>query len=891
MGFLGDIRKKARDWDKTLDSRLTHAEKMAEDTRELVAEYNIEARKRAKDLTELTSDTMNDIDQYGDDLAKRLLDVKFSKDISDIMLSKPKAVLIFMILISGLIAGLGTVPMFENISGDLDIYLPAGHDATIVIGKINEVDGWSTDIVMLYVETDNVGYENRGFGHDITDIAILNEMSAIEGQLNFNPNDLGDKDGITYVLSVSSIIKELNTTARQVNEALEDELGVSAQRDIPGEYSIPQNQDDIDRLYEYIPEEIRKMLITDTNDDGIMDTASIIIGIEPQDQAALMTHIQGIIDANAFKTTVVTTGPVAMTVTLTERTFEEFMRVIPLALIGIFIALLYFHRTWKIVIVAGMPIIASLGMLFGIIGLLGIVVSPQIILVAPILLALGVAYSLYIANRYSNDREEIPDNEERIRNAISTTGRAIFLSAVTTAIGFGSLMTVNMIPMQVLGFALTLGILICWGMTMLMVPALVLLLDYQKKPVITNTEKIGLFPLKNRKKIVVAIIIITMISLALIPSIGSNLNLTEMSPQDEPAITYMDKYSEEFGGGQMGMAIINEFPQIDSMRNYDVLLAIDIVEGQMRQTVPDLNSPISVVDLMKMIQVPADLINETNMHDPLKEWLNDKVGGVSFWDAIQRVPDDENSAFQVAFGKTARQAMINIFYRSISDEFKGMVVNLQGYSQGLIYIDIPAQSAEKTKVSVEQVNEVTDQSVGVDISHLTGFAAVVVAVNELILFNSYVSLITALIMVFIVLIMIFRSLKYATMTMVPVLLVVLWQPLTYAIAGIEVNLLTAMLGSIIVGIGIDYGIHMTERVRAEGETLMGIKRAVETTGLSFTEATITIIAGISSIFVINIIAIQEFALMTILMLTFSVIGAVLVLPALYALIISEEENE
>jgi predicted RND superfamily exporter protein len=159
------------------------------------------------------------------------------------------------------------------------------------------------------------------------------------------------------------------------------------------------------------------------------------------------------------------------------------------------------------------------------------------------------------------------------------------------------------------------------------------------------------------------------------------------------------------------------------------------------------------------------------------------------------------------------------------------------------------------------------------------------------MYNSMLSLFVALIVVFFVLIIIFRSLRLAALTMIPVSMVVAWEPLTLGLTGIDLNLITAMIGSIIVGVGIDFGIHMTERIRESGEDFPGIRKSVETSGFTFFEATATIVAGLLSIFLINIQSIQEFITMVIILLVFSMVGAVLLLPAIYALLSSEKTKD
>ncbi|RLF40804.1 MAG: hypothetical protein DRN12_04570, partial [Thermoplasmata archaeon] len=60
-----------------------------------------------------------------------------------------------------------------------------------------------------------------------------------------------------------------------------------------------------------------------------------------------------------------------------------------------------------------------------------------------------------------------------------------------------------------------------------------------------------------------------------------------------------------------------------------------------------------------------------------------------------------------------------------------------------------------------------------------------------------------------------------------------------------------------------------------------MKLAIERTGLSLVEAASTTVAGIASIFFMNISALQEFALLIILMTISSLIGAVFILPIFY----------
>ena len=65
-----------------------------------------------------------------------------------------------------------------------------------------------------------------------------------------------------------------------------------------------------------------------------------------------------------------------------------------------------------------------------------------------------------------------------MKASMQSTGRAVFLSAVTTVIGFISLIFTPMAPIKTVGIALSGGIVIVYILTMFMVPNLTLILIY-----------------------------------------------------------------------------------------------------------------------------------------------------------------------------------------------------------------------------------------------------------------------------------------------------------------------------------------------------------------------------------------------------------------------------
>ena len=60
----------------------------------------------------------------------------------------------------------------------------------------------------------------------------------------------------------------------------------------------------------------------------------------------------------------------------------------------------------------------------------------------------------------------------------------------------------------------------------------------------------------------------------------------------------------------------------------------------------------------------------------------------------------------------------------------------------------------------------------------------------------------------------------------------------------NVNIFTAMIGTIVFGIGVDDAIHVMHRIQEEKETPVGISKAISETGQTIFETTITTVSGL-----------------------------------------------
>lgn len=100
--------------------------------------------------------------------------------------------------------------------------------------------------------------------------------------------------------------------------------------------------------------------------------------------------------------------------------------------------------------------------------------------IAPILLCVGVADSIHMISKFDDAVQSGMKKKKAIIEMLITLGSATFLTSITTAIGFGTLMTSSVVPMKRFGIYTAIGILIAYTITILFLPAILKMTNINK---------------------------------------------------------------------------------------------------------------------------------------------------------------------------------------------------------------------------------------------------------------------------------------------------------------------------------------------------------------------------------------------------------------------------
>ena len=891
------------------------------------------------------------------------------------ILASPATVVILLVIVAAFFAQQG-VTFQDQIDDDVEIFLPDGAESTKLLKQVRTE--WSTDIAIIYVQTPNAK-NTEGFANpsmvNITDVSYLREMSWVEGDdenkggtftqsgIDEFKDDQGRKDGVLWIISPTQVIKEVNSADGRFNSSL-CEHGINTRiplsldcEQLPGggAYAIP-DQDRVDQIIEQSNGGF-DVFFKDTNDmdldydsdedgnktndidgDGIWDTAAIVIGMhhDPtvanfRDFSHLHNHFQDVLDnrsGDMQNSEMTVTGLPKVLEDISDAIYEDLLKILPWSVFFTILVITALHRSLKVVVITGAPIIMALAVTFGTSVLLDITLTPMIVATFPILIGLGVDYALHMVNRIEevrrkeiykandeNERrrrlgkppEEVPDlwdaqfYRECVLEMTRSTGVAVFLSALTTMIGFSVLIAPQIVsvgPIRSVGVTLCLGIFSTLLFSIILVPTLAWMLRFNKRTNRFFDEVWG-----TLGKVPVALIgCILILVFASLVSVGAvtkwdetmNEPITGSSeaPDGIASLNTLADYSRQFSGGQTSLFIFNaeertvEAQQNNTanIRDLPVLDAIDVLELKIDQV--DETNTTSIITFLRTIPATITLADGVTLYEG------------SLWDLLHDpccestdITDPECVAWLTLelSGPEGRQGlrkdMVNAAVDTLSEEVKSMLLN-EDQTKAIVYVTQPYMNLDDAGVLRDEIDTMLENEPPVDgktsTSLLTGGVPVSIDINDGIHDAQNLTTVVTFLLLTLVLSVVFRSFRLGIYTMIPVGIVILWQPLMMMNGDVSVNIFTAMIGTIVFGIGVDDSIHVMHRIQEEGETPKGIGDSIEETGMTIFETTVTTISGIAAGFLAAFPGLENFFMVMCLLIFFAFITSTFVLPALIA---------
>lgn len=502
-----------------------------------------------------------------------------------------------------------------------------------------------------------------------------------------------------------------------------------------------------------------------------------------------------------------------------EAVKADFTKFILIALVLIFLWLLVFMRQMVLIImalcIAGLSVVATIGLM----ALAGKKIDVLSSLIPTILLVVSMSNIVHL---FSHIRQEFLKSKElkpAIDQAIRQVGVATCLTSLTTAMGFLTLIMINVKPIIDLGIYAAGGIILAFIITYLLYPSVVTLLKpnitepNKSKYLFSPIEKLYEYICKNGKAIVGSSILIFALSLFGLSQLEIDAYLVNDLPEDDLVRSDFIFFDREFSGSKPFTLSLWSKKASNPIYSKQVIEEIDKVEQLIKfhTQAGDLVSPVSIVKLANQ-----------NLHRASPTYY--------------RLPQSDKE-WKKAFRHIRRSHMER---RSTKVSTKSLA-QITGYFQDLGSKDASLKHANLLKALDENVNH---QIIGY---RLTGTTLLIDKSHELLSMNLIKGLGLAILIVAVIAGLLFKSLRMVLITLIPNLFPILVVAAIMGYFSIPLNLSTSVIFAISFGIVVDDTIHFLSQFKFEYQggknKHEAIKAALKKTGRPILMTTIILTTG------------------------------------------------
>jgi len=563
-------------------------------------------------------------------------------------------------------------------------------------------------------------------------------------------------------------------------------------------------------------------------------------------------------------------GSATMSMDSNRRSMRDTRNLFLAAFLFILVVLYLTFRRLSDVAMTLMVILLTVAWVVGLQGWLGFPFTYQSSGIMPLLLGIDIAYAIHVLTRYYEERRKGKGAAPSATRSVVTVGIAVFLTAATTAFGFASFGISDMPPVRQFGALCVAGVMFSFLLSVTLLPALLVIRDRGGKPedgerceagrgrawergVMLEKVLVGLAVLSERHRAMVGLVtlLVIMASFALGTQVSTEADLAKMMPQDMPSIRAQNKVAEYFGGQDIAYTLVSgdvlEPAALEAMLEYEEKLIATGARNEHGEPFFEKGKVMSVASLLEMVlgRLPESEQEARMALQGLKSGRKADSGG-------KLVSDDGKTAIiNIRVGRGGEKDMKEItrIIRDLNEEFSNRYPELSFRSSGLpLLLTDVLGSLLPTQLKTSSL------------------ALALCAVLVVVVFGSvYFGLAAA-------------SVVFISIALEVAALVIIGWPLDF---------MTVMVSSLVIGAGIDFGIHLTHRFREEWEehglsVEEAMRRTVSNVGRALVSAAVTTAGAFAIIGTSGISFMRRFGIITALSLVFALASSLLVLPSILA---------
>lgn len=562
---------------------------------------------------------------------------------------------------------------------------------------------------------------------------------------------------------------------------------------------------------------------------------------------------------NALGLQVYLSGEATMNNTFREISALDAGKILPLLFLAIFVFLFLVFKspialTLPLVIIT-MTVTSTLGLGFW----FGIKFNSLLGILPAILVAVSIADSVHVMVSYFQFRAQGADYLAATKKSLEKNMIPVFLTSLTTMIGFFSLTTTELVPIQVLGLLAGLGCFLAWFYTIFFLMPLLAVIDLPV-PKHFNTlfgdlnhghplaHGLTAWLKKFAKPILIFFSLLSIITLAISSTNTINSNPLSYFSDDVPLKVANEFILENFGGNA-GPELLIDSGIADGIKSPEFLKKVDRYKSWLAEY-DFVDKSIDIVDIVK------DMNQALNGGDP----------------TFYLIPETQEQVAELLF-------LYTLSLPQGMDLNNRMSLNYQQMRMSILWqIKTSAEWGEMVKTM-----EAKGAQLGLNIM-ITGKTNLFQSMMGYVVATFFKSILTAAFMVSVLMMLLFKSFRIGLISLVPNIIPLLVGGAFMKMMGMNLNIGTTLVASVCLGIAVDDTIHFLSnyyRYQKEGSTAeQAIQKIFTYTGSALMVTTAILVAGFGLFVFGDFTPNVHFGVLCAIVLTTALIVDLIFLPAL-----------
>lgn len=602
------------------------------------------------------------------------------------------------------------------------------------------------------------------------------------------------------------------------------------------------------------------------------------------DEAAVDASVLGVLDAYKDRARLTYTGMSHVRVQAVQKMRNDLLSFLPVSLTLMAVVLWLMFRSVRAVVLPLAALGLGVGCLVGLMGWFGEPITLATLVLPSLLLVIGGSYAIHIVDAYLEHVRDAGSQgvaaETLFARTLQSVALPVLVSAVTNAIGFGSLVIHPIPAIAGLGKFAVLGTAVVTIGCLLGIPLVFLCLPTTKRTAPGTAadraagemprldrlvHRAGTIVIDNRGKVLTLAASITIIGGYFAGLVTVDTDFLEAFREGSPVRTSFQAISEKLAGPNP-IAVVISGPTPGYFRNIAALRRVNDFQ-EFCEELDGVGKSISLIDYMEEIDLGLQSIpGEVSVDD--NGAVVEQPPAKSFWEApAEQLPQ----IFQLV------AASPRTFSGLVDRDFRRLHLTLRTSLTG----------SRETAHLVEQIKSYASVVFprGVDVQ-LTGTLVVMSSISDRILQGQVESTALAYGIIFVLLVAMFLSLRVGVVAMIPNIVPNVLFFGVMGLGGIELNLATSIIAAVALGISVDDTVHYMARLNrlvktspSQREALLGTLGLI---GRPVVATTLTLAVGFLVMMTSNFAIISSFGWLTAMTMLIAMACNLLLLPAILA---------